>query len=76
MNEEPKTRKQQREIGRIRKKYTRVAKIFNRWSAFMEIDGQGFCIVEDTTYERAKWFCRMAAIALIKFKKLENDRQK
>jgi hypothetical protein len=76
MSEEPKTQKEEREIGRIRKKYTRAEKIFNRWSAFVEIDGQGFCIAEDTTYERAKWFCRLAAIALIKLRKIENDAQK
>lgn len=48
----------------IRKRYTRVVKIGSKWNAYIQIDHQGFCIVEQTTKKRADWYAKMAAIAL------------
>lgn len=51
-------------LEEVRKKYTRVTKIWGKWSAYIQIDHQGFCIVEDTTKKRANWTADMAAIAI------------
>jgi len=51
-------------IEEVRKKHTRVAMIGGKWSAFLQIDQQGFCICEGTTKKRANWYADMAAIAI------------
>ena len=48
----------------VRTKYTRVSKVFGKWSAYIQIDHQGFCIIEGTTKKRANWIADMAAIAI------------
>ena len=48
----------------VRKKYTRVTKIFGKWNAYLQIDHQGFSIGENKTKNHAEWVCDMLAIAL------------
>jgi len=47
-----------------KKKYTRVVKTGDAWNTYLQIDQQGFCVVEQTTKRRAEWFARMLAIAI------------
>jgi hypothetical protein len=49
---------------RIRKRYTRVAQYGNVYAAYLQIDHQGFCVVEETTRSRANWWCDQLAHAL------------
>lgn len=51
--------------------YTRVVKIGDKWTTFLRIDHQEFCVVEQTTAKRAKWFAKMLAIALCRLVKTE-----
>ena len=53
-----------RMVSRLRRRYTRVVKIGDRWNTYLQIDHQGFCVVEQTTRARAQWFGRMLAVAL------------
>jgi hypothetical protein len=39
-------------------------KIGEHWNTYLQIDQQGFCVVEQTTRDRAQWFGKMLAIAL------------
>ena len=48
----------------IKKRYTRVVNIGGMWNTYLQIDHQGFCVVEQTTRKRAMWFARMLAVAL------------
>ena len=48
----------------IKAKYTRVTKVSGKWSAFLQIDQQGFCICEGTTKKRANWYSERLSIAL------------
>jgi hypothetical protein len=54
----------QRSVGRIRRRYTRVVKIGDKWNTYLQIDHQGFCVVEQTCRHRAQWFGKMLAVAL------------
>lgn len=36
----------------------------DKWNAYLQIDHQGFIVVEQTTNERAKFYAKMLAIAL------------
>jgi hypothetical protein len=51
-------------LKRLRKRYTRVVKIGDKWNTYQQIDHQGFKVVEQTTKRRAEWFADMLAIAL------------
>jgi hypothetical protein len=51
-------------VARLQKKYTRVVKIGDSWNTYLQIDHQGFCVVEQTTKTRAMFYARMLAIAL------------
>lgn len=62
-----KTTAQQRSrrmVRRLRRRYTRVVKMGDRWNTYLQIDHQGFCVVEQTTRSRAQWFGKMLAGAL------------
>ena len=48
----------------LRKKYTRVVKICDKWNTYLQIDHQGFCVVEQTTKKRAEWYSKMLAKSL------------
>jgi hypothetical protein len=48
----------------IEKKYTRIAKINNKWNCYLQIDHQGFCVVENRTKKEARWYGKMLSIAL------------
>lgn len=50
--------------SKILKRYTRVVKIADKWNTYLQIDHQGFCVVEQTSLKRARWFARMLAAAL------------
>lgn len=58
-------------IQQLRKKYTRVVKIADKWNTYLQIDHQGFCVVQQTTEKRAKWYAMQLAIAL--YRMLENE---
>ena len=51
-------------VSRLRRRYTRVVKMGDHWSTYLQIDHQGFCVVEQTTRARAQWFGKMLAVAL------------
>lgn len=51
-------------VARMKKKYTRVEKMGDKWNTYLQIDHQGFIVVEQTTNERAKFYAKMLAIAL------------
>ena len=54
----------ERMVSRLRRRYTRVVKIGDQWNTYLQIDHQGFCVVEQTSRARAQWFGKMLAIAL------------
>lgn len=51
-------------VAQMKKKYVRVKKMGDKWNTYLEIDHQGFCVVEQTTKKRAEFFGKMLAIAL------------
>lgn len=51
-------------IRRLRKKYVTTKKIGDKWNTYLQIDHQGFCVVQQTTKKRAEWFGKMLAVAL------------
>ena len=51
-------------VARMKKKYVRVKKMGDKWNTYLQIDHQGFCVVERTTKKRAEFFGKMLAIAL------------
>ena len=51
-------------VSRLRRRYTRVVKIGDQWNTYLQIDHQGFCVVEQTSRARAQWFGKMLAVAL------------
>lgn len=55
---------EKRIIARMKKKYVRVKKIGDKWNTYLQIDHQGFTVVEQTTKKRAEFFAKMLAIAL------------
>jgi hypothetical protein len=52
------------DVTRILRQYTRVVKMGDKWNAYLQIDHQGFTVVENTSRRRAQWFAKMLAIAL------------
>ena len=54
------------DVRTMRKKYIRVVKIGEAWNTYLQIDHQGFCVVEQTTRQRANWFSKMLAVALVR----------
>lgn len=57
----------------FRRRYTRVVKMGAKWSTYLQIDHQGFCVVEQTSKRRAEWFARMLAIAFARM--VEKERK-
>jgi hypothetical protein len=51
-------------LNQIRRRYTRVTKINDKWNCYLYIDHQGFRVVEQTTLRRAQWFSKQLSIAL------------
>jgi len=51
-------------VARMKKKYVQVKKLGDSWNTYLQIDHQGFCVVEQTTKKRAEFFGKMLAIAL------------
>lgn len=64
VEERAKARSQQRMVSRLRRRYTRVVKMGDKWNTYLQIDHQGFCVVEQTCRQRAQWFGKMLAVAL------------
>jgi hypothetical protein len=50
-------------IRRMKAKYVRVKKMGEKWNTYLQIDHQGFSVVEQTTKKRAEFFGKMLAIA-------------
>ena len=61
---EDKPRSQQRMVSRLRRRYVRTVKIGDKWNTYLQIDHQGFCVVEQTCHHRARWFGKNLAVAL------------
>lgn len=61
-------------VQEIQNKYTRIVKQDRKYLAYLQIDQQGFCVCPGTTKVRAKWFCKMLAVALSRIIE-ENARQ-
>ena len=55
---------QQRMVIRLRRRYVRTVKIGDKWNTYLQIDHQGFCVVEQTCHHRARWFGKNLAVAL------------
>jgi predicted ATPase len=55
---------QQCMVSRLRRRYVRTVKIGDKWNTYLQIDHQGFCVVEQTCHHRARWFGKNLAIAL------------
>ena len=51
-------------IAKLRRRYTRVVKIGDKWNGYIQIDHQGFSVVEQVTRKRARWFANNFAIAI------------
>lgn len=51
-------------VARMKKKYVRVKQIGHKWNTYLQIDHQGFSVVEQTTKKRAEFYGKMLAIAL------------
>lgn len=62
--ERAKASSQQRMVSRLRRRYTRVVKMGGKWNTYLQIDHQGFCVVEQTCRQRAQWYGKMLAVAL------------
>lgn len=58
--------------ARLRKKYTRVVKIGDEWGCYLQIDHQGFLVVQSANKSRAIWYAKMLAMALERT--IENER--
>lgn len=54
----------QRLVRRLRRRYTRVVKSGGVWACFLQVDHQGFCVVDDTDKKRADWYSLQLAKAL------------
>ena len=48
----------------ICRRYTRIVKTNGKWNCYLKIDFQEFCVVEKTTYRRAKRYKEMLSVAL------------
>lgn len=48
----------------VSRRYVRTVKIGDKWNTYLQIDHQGFCVVEQTSRHRAQWFGKMLAVAL------------
>lgn len=57
----------------IRKRYVRTRKMGDSWSTYLQVDHQGFLIVENSSRSRAQWFGKMLAIALARL--IETERK-
>ena len=53
-----------RSVRLLQLRYTRTVKIGNAWNTYLQINHQGFCVVEQTSKHRALWFGKNLAIAL------------
>jgi hypothetical protein len=51
-------------VKQLQKRYTRTVKSGDGWVTYLQIDQQGFCVVDRTTKARAIWYAKMLAIAL------------
>lgn len=55
-------------VERLRRRYTRVVKIGDKWNCYLQVDHQGFCVVEQATRRRARWYAKMLAVALTRLR--------
>lgn len=55
----------------LKRKYTRVTKIGDKWNTYLQIDHQVFCVLPEGTKREAQWWADMLAIALERL--LENE---
>lgn len=48
----------------ILKKYTRIAKMGDKWNAYLVVGVQSFCVVEQVSKTKAGWYAKMLAFAI------------
>ena len=63
-------------IDRMKARYVRVVKLGGSWNVFLQIDHQGFSVVEQTDKKRADWYAKMLGIALERLVRNEEGRAK
>ena len=51
-------------ISEVKRKYTKLEKMTDGWCLYLQIDHQGFLIIEATSKKQANWWAEMLAIAL------------
>ena len=51
-------------LNEIRRRYTRIVKIGERWNCYLKIDHQEFRVVEQATYRQAHRYGKMLSVAL------------
>jgi len=56
-------------------KYTRVVKIYGKWSAYLEVGCQGFCVASDRSKREAQWHAKMLSHALENLVEMEKKAQ-
>jgi hypothetical protein len=54
------------DIKEIKKRYTKVARVYGEWNCFLIIDNQSFRIESGSTKKSSAWYAEMLAIALKK----------
>ena len=63
-----------KDTDRLRRRYTRIVKQPDGFAAFVQIEHQGFCVVEGTSRRRANWFRSQVSIALARLVQLEGKK--
>lgn len=58
------TPEEKRIIARLKKKYVRVVKMGDKWNTYLQIDHQGFTVVEQTT-KQAEFFGKMLEVSCV-----------
>lgn len=58
----------------LRRRYTRVVRLAGQWFTYLQIDHQGFLVVESRSKKRAQWFAKMLGIALARMVEKETTK--
>lgn len=58
--------------SRLLRRYVVTRKFGAEWSTYLQIDHQGFCVVENRSRADALWYGRMLAIALARMIETNN----
>lgn len=53
-----------KEIPNLESEFIKIKQQDGGWNCYLQIDHQSFCIIENTTKKRAKWYGEMLSKAL------------